>query len=300
MSESNRLTKGRGISIIGCGLMGAALARALAKAGFSVSAWNRTPDKAQALAADGVRPVSTTSEAVARSPLVIACTATYETTQTALEGVADWNGKTLVNVGTGSPDDAVKMQRWATARGAEYLDGAILAYPQDIGTPEAMLIYAGTPSTWAKQHQTLMTLGGSSYFASDDVRAASIIDTAMVAGFFSPALAAYVEAATYAASQGLSAEALSGATQLGIALLGYMAQEAAAAIESGNHGTEAATLETYAEGCRNAYATMRRAGQQARLLRAALDNMEAAEEAGYGALGFFAQSLVINSGAAGV
>ena len=298
MSVPNTPSKGHGVAVIGCGLMGAALARGLVKKGYMVSAWNRTPDKAQALAVDGVLPVPTVAEAVALSPLVIACTSTYETTLEALGGVKDWHGTTLVNVGTGTPDGAEQMQRWATERGAEYLDGAIFAYPQDIGSPDAMMAYAGAPGTWAKHERTLMTLGGLSYHVADDVRAANILDVAIVGGFYSAALAAYVEAAAYANSQGLPAAALTNATQLGLALLQHTTQEAAAAIEAGNFATDQATLEVYAEGCRSALAVMRQAGQPARLLRAALDNMEAAEEAGYGGLAFYAQAMVVNNGAA--
>jgi len=52
------------IAFLGTGLLGGALAEAAAKRGDTVAVWNRSPDKAQALAQFGVRPAATPAEAV--------------------------------------------------------------------------------------------------------------------------------------------------------------------------------------------------------------------------------------------
>jgi 3-hydroxyisobutyrate dehydrogenase-like beta-hydroxyacid dehydrogenase len=52
------------IAFLGTGLLGAAFAEAAAKRGDTVSAWNRTPDKALALVPFGVKAVATPAEAV--------------------------------------------------------------------------------------------------------------------------------------------------------------------------------------------------------------------------------------------
>lgn len=52
------------IAFLGTGLLGAALAEAAAQRGDTVSAWNRTADKASALARFGIRAQSTPAEAV--------------------------------------------------------------------------------------------------------------------------------------------------------------------------------------------------------------------------------------------
>jgi hypothetical protein len=41
------------------------------------------------------------------------------------------------------------MESWAAERGVEYLGGAILAYPQDIGSAEALLLFSGSPAVWS-------------------------------------------------------------------------------------------------------------------------------------------------------
>ena len=54
----------RNVAFLGTGLLGAALAEAAAKRGDTVSAWNRSPDKAAALAQFGVRAAPSPAEAV--------------------------------------------------------------------------------------------------------------------------------------------------------------------------------------------------------------------------------------------
>ena len=63
------------IAFLGTGLMGAHMARNLLKAGFDLTAWNRTLSKAEALRADGAQVASTAAEAVAGADVVISCLA---------------------------------------------------------------------------------------------------------------------------------------------------------------------------------------------------------------------------------
>src|SRR5680860_83577 len=68
--------RGRTMSIIsvtflGTGLMGAPMARNLLKAGFNVSVWNRTHQKAEALAEDGAVVFDTPQQAVKDADYVI-------------------------------------------------------------------------------------------------------------------------------------------------------------------------------------------------------------------------------------
>ena len=59
------------IAFLGIGLMGVHMARNLLKAGFSVSAWNRTKPKAKPLAADGAVVYDHAEDAVADADIII-------------------------------------------------------------------------------------------------------------------------------------------------------------------------------------------------------------------------------------
>jgi 3-hydroxyisobutyrate dehydrogenase len=59
------------VSVLGAGIMGAAMARNLARAGHEVTVWNRSPEKAAPLTADGIRIAGTPAEAVAGADAIV-------------------------------------------------------------------------------------------------------------------------------------------------------------------------------------------------------------------------------------
>jgi 3-hydroxyisobutyrate dehydrogenase-like beta-hydroxyacid dehydrogenase len=59
------------LAFLGIGLMGKPMASRLARAGFTVRAWNRTPAKAEALRAVGAQPRQELADAVAGADIVI-------------------------------------------------------------------------------------------------------------------------------------------------------------------------------------------------------------------------------------
>src|SRR6185503_4452226 len=61
------------VAFLGLGTMGAAMAANLARAGFSVTAWNRTPGRASELDDLGVARASTPAAAAAASDIVVVC-----------------------------------------------------------------------------------------------------------------------------------------------------------------------------------------------------------------------------------
>jgi 3-hydroxyisobutyrate dehydrogenase-like beta-hydroxyacid dehydrogenase len=64
-------TQKRRIGFLGTGIMGGHMSRRLAQAGFEVTSWNRSPDKAERLASDGVKRADTPSAAIADAEVAI-------------------------------------------------------------------------------------------------------------------------------------------------------------------------------------------------------------------------------------
>ena len=65
---------GRGrVAFLGLGTMGSAMAANLARAGFTVTAWNRTPGRGAELADLGVAPADTAAHAVTGAGIVVVC-----------------------------------------------------------------------------------------------------------------------------------------------------------------------------------------------------------------------------------
>ena len=59
------------VAVLGTGIMGAPMARNLLKAGFQVRVWNRTPEKARALATEGADLAETPADAVREAAFLI-------------------------------------------------------------------------------------------------------------------------------------------------------------------------------------------------------------------------------------
>ncbi|WP_026415610.1 NAD(P)-dependent oxidoreductase [Actinomadura oligospora] len=174
---SNDTTK---ITLLGLGAMGTAVARAWLAAGHELTVWNRTASRAEPLAAEGATVAASAAEAVAASPLVVACLLDDASVAEALAD-ADLNGKDLVNITTGTPEQARGRATWAVARGARYLDGGIMAVPPMIGVPEsgAYVFYSGSGALFEERREALAVPAGTRY-VGEDPGSASLHDVALL------------------------------------------------------------------------------------------------------------------------
>ncbi|MFD0416002.1 NAD(P)-dependent oxidoreductase [Streptomyces sp. NPDC127108] len=168
------------VTVIGLGNMGTALAAAFLERGHPTTVWNRSPEKAKALAERGATVAATPGEAVTAAELVIACVLDYDALHTVLDPVADrLAGRALVNVTSGSPEQARDFRDWAEARGATYLDGAIMTTPPGVGSPDMMFLYSGSQDTFTAHKETLDVLGDALFLGTDPA-VASLYDAALL------------------------------------------------------------------------------------------------------------------------
>ena len=168
------------VSMIGLGLMGSALAKAFRNNGSDVTVWNRTQSKCEPLVDQGAQAVSTVAEAIAASPVSVICISDYQTTNELL-GTQDvrraLKGKVVVQLSSGTPQEARESEAWVQDCGAQYLDGAILAFPRNIGTPAAMILISG-PAGTCEKHKNLLDSLASIVFVGESIGLASTQDTA--------------------------------------------------------------------------------------------------------------------------
>lgn len=169
------------VSVIGLGVMGSALARALLQNDYRVTVWNRTTAKAELLVKEGAVLAPTATAAAAASPVIVICVADYETAHSLLateEAAPALRGKLLIQLSTGSPRDARESEAWARGRGIEYLDGAIMAIPLQIGTPEAAIFVSGPESAFRKSEPILKNFAGNLRYLGESIGAAAALDFA--------------------------------------------------------------------------------------------------------------------------
>jgi 3-hydroxyisobutyrate dehydrogenase len=118
------------VAILGLGTMGGGMAGNLLKAGFSLTVYNRTAAKADALVKEGARLASTPAEAVNGTSIVIGMLADDTASREvwagrdgALEGVQ--RGAILIESSTVSPVWIAELAQLASAHGAELLDAPV-------------------------------------------------------------------------------------------------------------------------------------------------------------------------------
>ncbi|WP_084960036.1 NAD(P)-dependent oxidoreductase [Thermoactinospora rubra] len=170
------------VTVIGLGAMGRALAARLLDTGHRVTVWNRTASKAEPLVAMGATAAPSAAAAVEAAPLVIVCVLDYPAVRQALEG-ADLRGRVLVNLTNGRPLEARQAAEWAAARGADYLDGGIMAVPSMIGRPGALILYSGSRAALDRHREALETLAAARYVGADPGLAA-LHDLALLSGMY--------------------------------------------------------------------------------------------------------------------
>ncbi|WP_432143402.1 NAD(P)-dependent oxidoreductase [Streptomyces sp. bgisy084] len=168
------------VTVIGLGSMGSALAAALLERGHETTVWNRSAHRAKSLVDRGARLAATPEEAIAASPLTIACVLDYEVLHDVLDPVAgSLAGKVLVNLTSGSPEQAHEAAAWARSHAADYLDGAIMTTPPGVGSPEMMFLYSGSHAVFEAHRPTLATLGDPLHLGTDP-GLASLYDAALL------------------------------------------------------------------------------------------------------------------------
>ncbi|GAA1437269.1 NAD(P)-dependent oxidoreductase [Nocardiopsis tropica] len=156
------------IALLGLGAMGSALARTWLAAGYPLTVWNRSPSRAEPLAAEGADVAATAAEAVASARLVVTCLLNDASVGEALEG-ADLSGRDLVDVTTGTPAEARARAEWARERGARFLSGGIMAGPPMVGVPEAggYVLYSGGAEVFEEHRTALAVPVGARYVGGD-------------------------------------------------------------------------------------------------------------------------------------
>ena len=170
------------ISIIGLGRMGSALAQCFIRNDKAVTVFNRDPKKADVFS-EVAQISSSAAEACLQSSLVVMCVSDYHSANSILadkDVAAALNGRTLVQMSSGTPQDARNSETWADEQGIRYLDGAIITYPAGVGSEGAIVFYAGDEKHYERHRDHLDCLGGKARYVGRAVGAAAAIDCALL------------------------------------------------------------------------------------------------------------------------
>jgi 3-hydroxyisobutyrate dehydrogenase-like beta-hydroxyacid dehydrogenase len=196
------------VTIVGLGHMGSVLAKTFIDHGLKVTVWNRTGSKAEPLIAVGAVLARSPGDAILASPLTIVSLTNKAIIRSILDtpGVADaLKGRTIVDLSSGSADEARRNGALITAAGGSYLDGGIMEYPRSIGRKDAVIVYSGSSTTFRAHAGTLAILAGNQRYLGEDAGAAATASLALWHYYF-VALAGYFEGAALAQTAGVRIE----------------------------------------------------------------------------------------------
>jgi 3-hydroxyisobutyrate dehydrogenase-like beta-hydroxyacid dehydrogenase len=233
---------------MGLGRMGSSLAEAFLAAGHELTVFNR--DRAKCVAFEGRADISAEpAEAASASDLVVVCVADYEAASSILnapDASAALRGRTLVQLSSGGPDEARDLGAWAARNEIDYLDGAILTYPDGIGPghPDTVIFYSGSRAGFDHHRGTLLALGGRPTFVGEAVGGAAAADQAWLS-FEYGATAGLLQGAALCEAEEVDPGHFFGAVEVLIGELAIAAARSREMIDRGEYGGDQATLDVH-------------------------------------------------------
>ncbi|RFU87986.1 NAD(P)-dependent oxidoreductase [Streptomyces triticagri] len=269
------------VTVIGLGLMGQALAPAFLKAGHATTVWNRTAGKADHVVSQGAQLAPTVGDAVKAGGPIVVCLTDYAAVRELLGGSeVDLAGAMLVNLTSGDSAQARETARWATERGARYLDGAVMAVPPAIGTDAAVILHSGPEADFQEYEPTLAALGTVTHLGVDH-GLASLYDAAGLTMMWS-ILNAWLQGIALLRTAGVDAATFAPfAQQMAATVAGWLPYDAEQ-IDKGDFATEVSTLGTHTRAMEHLIEESETAGINAelpKLIKALADRAIAAGHA---------------------
>lgn len=237
---------GERVSVIGLGAMGGALAAAVVRAGHPVTVWNRSPGRAADLVAAGATEAGTAAEAVRAAGLVVVCLLDHASVHEVLDPVAaDLAGRTIVNVTTTSPEQARELAVWAEKRDAGYVDGGIMAVPEMIGGPGALVLYSGSRDGFDR-YRPVLDRWGESEFQGPDPGLASLVDLALLAGMY-VMFAGFLHGAAMVAPAGIPARRFAALAQPWLTAMTAAFDDYARTVDGGDYAAPGQQSLTFSD-----------------------------------------------------
>ena len=152
------------VSIVGTGVMGCALVEAFAASGTDVTVWNRTKEKAEALAGPRVRTAESVAEALTSSPLTIVSVSGHELSRALVEEAGvDLAGNVVASTAFVTPEQGRDFDAVVRAAGGHYLDLSIPAYPSQVRSGNGVLLLSGERVAYDTHRERFERIGRVSY-----------------------------------------------------------------------------------------------------------------------------------------
>ncbi|MBO9730266.1 MAG: NAD(P)-dependent oxidoreductase [Chitinophaga sp.] len=272
------------VTVIGLGDMGTVLASTLLKHGYKVTIWNRTAAKAAPLIAEGAIFIPDVATAIAASPVMITCVTNYDKTRSILGSPAVapvLAGKVQIELSSGTPKNARDSAIWARERNMDYIDGAILATPSQIGRPDTPIFVSGSKPAYEQHEHILKALAGGLQYMGEEAGAAATWDMGFLSTLFGMTTG-FFHGAQIFQSEGIPIAALGAMIAHTAPVLGEMIKRQADVIQAGDYSNPESSLNICADGVQYFVQQAKDAGINAEIPSFILGLFKRAQAAGYG------------------
>jgi len=152
------------VGFVGLGTMGGAMAANVARAGFEVSAWNRTPGRAAELGELGVHLVASPAEVAAASEVVVTIVSDTPDVEAVLFGEAGvaagaTPGSIVVDMSTIAPSATRDFAARLGARGVRMLDAPVSGGSEGAKKGSLSIFVGGDPADLERVRPILASMG---------------------------------------------------------------------------------------------------------------------------------------------
>ena len=277
-------TKNEGpVSVIGLGSMGTALARTFISKGFQTTVWNRDKSKMQSLIEMGASAAPDATMAIKASNVVVICVSDYKATRTLLEAngvAAALHGRTLLQLSTGTPNDARNLEAWVRAQGANCLNGDIMAWPRQMGTQDATIAVSGDEGVFKQHENVLKALAGNLMYVGNEPGASASLFHAVLA-YLAGSWIGFCHGALICEREGLQAANLGVLLEQISGILGAELSHMGKVIQEGRFSNPESTIKTTGDDLQLLVQQAKEAGINSELPEFAANLFKRAMDAGY-------------------
>ena len=158
-----------GIGFIGMGHMGSHMAQRLLDAGYQLTVYDRTKEKAKALGQRGAQVAETPKDLAANCQVVMACVTDDEAQHDVMFGpdgalAGTHVGSVIIDLSTVSPDASCRLYQAAQEKQVPMIDAAVSGSVPQVDQGSLVIFVGGEQKTYEQCKPLLDVLGTNSFY----------------------------------------------------------------------------------------------------------------------------------------
>jgi 3-hydroxyisobutyrate dehydrogenase len=263
------------VALLGTGIMGAGMAKNIAKAGIPIKVWNRSRERAEPLAEHGITVVDTAAEAVDGADVVITMLFDADAVEAVMKGITLAPDAVWAQMSTVGVEGTARL----AALSDRFVDAPVLGSRQPAENGTLLVMAAGPANLKDKVTPVFEAVSSRLMWVSDEPGAASKLKL-VINGWMQYLLAGTAQAIAFAEGLGLDPELFLAGIR-GSAADTPIAHGKGSAMMAGDF-TPTFTLDGLAKDTALITEAMRDVGVDASALTAILNLARRAQDLGHG------------------